>query len=330
MIITKKVSIYIKGISIKYYKDLGYNIDTKKLNIIKVEDLPKCSQIRVDVKCDNCGKEKNIRIQDYYRSYNNDKYTCIDCSRITYKNTMLQKYGVENSFQLNDVKNKSKETKIKLYNNKNYNNRNKSEETCMSTYGVKNPQQNKEIKEKTENTNLKKYGFKSPAKNNLVQEKSKNFKKEKYNDEYFNNHIKFKKTMMKKYGVDNPMKYYNFLIKSQKNALKRLKYKNTNLYYQGTYELDFLLKYFNKLNITPGKLIKIVFENKNTIYYSDFFIPNMNLIVEIKSSYWYNKYLEKNIIKQIECEKLGYNYIIIIDKNYKEFEKFIMDHLLIF
>ena len=35
--------------------------------------------------------------------------------------------------------------------------------------------------------------------------------------------------MMKKYGVDNPMKYYNFLIKSQKNALKRLKYKNTNL-----------------------------------------------------------------------------------------------------
>jgi len=36
----------------------------------------------------------------------------------------------------------------------------------------------------------------------------------------------------------------------------------------------------------------------------------------IKSSYYYDKYLELNLIKEIETKKMGYNFIFIINKNY--------------
>ncbi|MCK9416372.1 hypothetical protein M0Q97_06915 [Candidatus Dojkabacteria bacterium] len=322
MILTEEVKIHIKGKFIERYKKLGYNVDTKGLNTIKVKDLPKSSQVIVLVKCDNCGTEKEINIQSYYTSFKNNKYNCYKCKTETYRKTMIEKYGVENCFQLNDIKEKINNTKIKLYGDKNYNNRIKSSETCLNKYGVENPQQNNDIKEKTENTNLINFGYNRAAKNLNVQKKSMNTKKLKYGDEFYNNNIKYKETMIKKYGFDNPMKITEIMLKAQITGLKRKLFKNSNLYYQGTYELDFLEKYYNKINIEKGKSIKIFF-NKYTTYNSDFFIPNLNLIVEIKSSYWYKKYYDKNIIKENECRKLGYNYIIIIDKNYTIFDKII-------
>jgi len=328
MILTKEVNIHIKGTYIKRYKELGYIINTKDLNTIKVEDLPKSSQVKVKVKCDTCGIEKELKIQDYYLSFKNNKYGCNKCKAATYKKTMLEKYGVENGFQLEEIKEKAKETKIERYEDKNYNNRSKASDTCLEKYGVENPQQNIDIKEKTSNTNLEKYGFEVAAKNKNVKEKCKTTKKIRYNDEFFNNNIKFKKTMLEKYGVDNPMKNRDTMLKSQITGLKRKIFRSTELLYQGTYELDFLNNYYDKLKIENGKSLPIICNNKKSMYHSDFFIPNMKLIVEIKSSYWYKKYYDKNIIKQKECEKLGYKYIIIIDKNYIEFDFSIKEFLL--
>jgi len=64
MILTKEVNIHIKGIFIKRYKELGYIVNTKGLNTIKVKDLPKSSQVKVKVKCDTCGIEKELKIQE--------------------------------------------------------------------------------------------------------------------------------------------------------------------------------------------------------------------------------------------------------------------------
>lgn len=324
MILTKNVKIHIKGKFIARYKDLGYDVNTKGLNVIKVEDLPLNSNVKVMVKCDNCNIEKELRIQDYYTSVKNDKYSCKHCSSITYKNTMLFKYGVENSFQLKETITKSNNTKTELYGNKNFNNRKKSTETCLDKYNVENPQQNKEIKDKTKITNLKTYGFDVASKNKKVQEKTKETNLIKWGSlctlHSDKQKEKIKKIFIDKYGFDNPMKNKEIFTKAQITGLKRKKYLNTELLYQGTYELDFLNKYYDKLLIENGKSIKIKYKEKNTMYHSDFFIPNMNLIVEIKSSYWYEKYYEKNIIKQITCEKLGYKYIIIIDKKYNDFD----------
>ena len=329
MILTKEVKIHIKGQSIKRYEELGYNVNTKELNTIKVEDLSKWSCVKVIVKCDSCGTEKELKIRDYYLSFKYNKYHCRKCSNETYKKTMLEKYGVENGFQLKEIKEKSNNTKLELYGDKNYNNREKSIETCITKYGVGNPNKNSEIKEKSNNTCLKKYGFKSASKNEKVKEKAKNTNLERWNNIctlHSEKQIdKIKQIFIDKYGVDNPMKNLEIFLKSQKTGLRRKKFKNTELLYQGTYELDFLNKYYDKIDIKNGKSIKIIYNNKNTMYHSDFFISEKNLIVEIKSSYWYNKYYDKNIIKQKECKKLGYNYILIIDKKYNDFNKIIMN-----
>jgi hypothetical protein len=102
---------------------------------------------------------------------------------------------------------------------------------------------------------------------------------------------------------------------------KRIKlYKDTDLWYQGSYELDFLEKYYNKFpDIKRGPSIKYVYEGKNKIYYPDFYIPSLNLIIEIKNSYYVNKDKNKIKIKEQFVIKEGYSYCIIINKDYTKF-----------
>lgn len=47
----------------------------------------------------------------------------------------------------------------------------------------------------------------------------------------------------------------------------------------------------------------------------------MNLIIEIKSTYYYNLHKSKNILKKEYTIKGGYRYIIILDKSYDIFIK---------
>lgn len=51
-----------------------------------------------------------------------------------------------------------------------------------------------------------------------------------------------------------------------------------------------------------------------------------NLIIEIKSNYYYEKYKELNIIKKLETIKQGYMYIIIIDKEYEEIKNLLKNY----
>jgi hypothetical protein len=49
----------------------------------------------------------------------------------------------------------------------------------------------------------------------------------------------------------------------------------------------------------------------------------LNLIIEIKSSKWYEEHLLKNLSKQKACQQQGYNFQFILDKNYEVFDKLI-------
>lgn len=99
-------------------------------------------------------------------------------------------------------------------------------------------------------------------------------------------------------------------------------HEKTKLYYRGTYEKDFLdFCVDNNIQIKQGKRFKYVFNEKLHYYFSDFYIESEKLIIEIKSNWTYNKYLEKNIIKQKSVIDLDYNYMFIIDKNYDELKK---------
>jgi hypothetical protein len=77
------------------------------------------------------------------------------------------------------------------------------------------------------------------------------------------------------------MQVMEFAEKQQRNA-KKIKYYNETLYYQGTYEKDFL-DHVSKIGIiefvTRGPYIKYKFDNKIKAHYPDYYIQKYNLIV---------------------------------------------------
>lgn len=252
MIVTKKVDLIISNNIRKRYLDLGYEIPKNKCPTVnvKVEDLLKNSNCKIQSKCDICGKINIISFEKYNKNIDRcGFYSCHGkCSRIKFKKTCNIIYGVDNPFELDEIKKKSKNT------------------------------------------------------------------------------------LLKKYGVDNSMKLKETKIKSQKTYLKnlkenkindyRIKQFNNKIYYQGTYELDFLKKYYN-LGVERAKFINYSFNDDIKIYYPDFYLKEYNLIVEIKSTYIHSLHYKKNIAKEKECLKQGFNYILILDKNYNEFIKII-------
>jgi hypothetical protein len=242
---------------------------------------------------------------------------------------MLEKYGYEHALQCEEFKNKAKDTLIKNYNvdhpSKSKIIREIFNNTMLKRYGVKNALENKDILNKMKIKLFEKYG--------MYYVETKEFKKkskmtciDKYNREYYMDteifRIKSKNSSMLKYNVEYPIQNKEILDKAFISALKMKKYKETELYYQGTYEKDFLdlCEKLNILNkIKRGCTIKYDMNDKNLIYFPDFYIEEKNLLIEIKSLYWYNKHKERNIIKEKTCIDLGFKYILIMNKKYEKF-----------
>lgn len=80
-------------------------------------------------------------------------------------NAIKEKYGVDNVFQLDFIKEKIKKTNLEKY-------------------GVDNPGKSEVIKEKIKKTSLKKYGVDSPLKSNSVKDKIKSTNQNKYGVDY--------------------------------------------------------------------------------------------------------------------------------------------------
>jgi len=131
------------------------------------------------------------------------------------------------------------------------------------------------------------------------------------------NKIKKENTCLRNHGVKSPYQKRSIFIKSMTNDTTLKKYKNTKLDYQGSYEKDFLNKYYDKIEIENGLEIKYKYKSKNKKYYSDFYLPKYDLIIEVKSSYWYEKFKEQNLIKE-QYSKIHHNFIFIMNKNYDE------------
>lgn len=99
--------------------------------------------------------------------------------------------------------------------------------------------------------------------------------------------------------------------------------------------LNYVFKYSNlkeeDFQFTPRKRIKLSDspKTKHKHYYPDFFIPKYNLIIEIKSWYTFNMnvYLNKRKIRKTREE--GYKFIMIKDKKYNIFHKYLKENNLL-
>lgn len=174
--------------------------------------------------------------------------------------------------------------------------------SCSNTYTKKisSPFSDPNIRKKSQNTLKKRYGV---LHNSYIPETVLNRKA----------------TCVKRYGVESPSQCKEIFEKQLKSRRLIKKFRNTDLTYQGSYELDFLEKFYDKIDIENGPSIPYLFEGKNKVYHSDFYIPSLNLIVEIKSDYILTLDKEINHKKQSVVD-YGYKYILILNKNYKELE----------
>lgn len=265
--------------------------------------------------CSICGK-KNIK--STLRAVKSAYKLCIVCAS---KKAVKEKYGVDNVFQLEKVKEKIKQTNIKRYGVENpfSFNGERYKKFVKEKYGVDNVFQNEEIKEKIKKTNLKKYGTESISKSKKIKEITKQHNLEKYNVEYpiqleeikekirksnlekygsvapipFGSD-KFKKIIKEKYGVDNI---------SKSDDIKRKK------------ELT-CLKHFGFLNPLESKEIREKIKQtmiqkygvEHALQYPEFFnkskykyfYNNIKFDSSWELAFWiYNKeYLNKNIIRE--------------------------------
>lgn len=255
--------------------------------------------------CELCGNKTDFdRFARGYKRYCSKK--CRKKGRTdNIASTTYEKYEVDNVNHLKEVRDKIRSTNEEKYGNAcpmQEEGRQKAiQKKNMENLGVNLPFQSRDIQLKSAKVREERYGAKYTYQSSILQEK-------------------IRKTNLKKYGVEYPLQCRKIFDKHQSNRFKRKMYKNTNIYYQGTYEYDFLDKY---LTIFPdmenGPTIRYFYDKKWKIYYPDFYIPSLNLIVEIKGSYFIKENLKN---KKDACEQLGYNWIMILDKDYSEFVKY--------
>lgn len=90
------------------------------------------------------------------------------------------KYGVDNVFQLEEVKEKSKQTNLKKrgveYASQSQEVKDKVKETCLKKFGVSNPSMSEEVKDKIKQTNLKRRGVECSLQDPEVKKKAREAK----------------------------------------------------------------------------------------------------------------------------------------------------------
>lgn len=330
MIITTQISIRMNGKNRKHFESLGYEYQDRQIILIPVSHLPRNSHSKIKCRCDICVSEKEVQYVNYMNNYENRGYYCcsIKCSRKKYKETCFEKYNVVNTFQVSEIKSKSRETKKLKYGDENFTNFEKVKKTKLIRYNDPNYNNIDKIKE----TNLKKYGVEcvlslSSIRNNKVLDWYNNNPEERDKKRVWMSSVYFREksieTSILKYGTKHPMQNREVSDRNHLSGMWIKRFGETELFYRGSYEFDFLEKYYNKIKIETLKGIKYEFNSKDCIYFPDFYLPDFNLIVEIKSDYTYNIDLNKNKAKESYCKNMGYSFIFIIDKDYKMFDSLI-------
>lgn len=172
--------------------------------------------------CPVCGKL--VKIKDYHIG----PQVCSEECRIQrIKNTNVDKYGCENVFQNEEIKQKSKETLMEKYGVEHYSQTDDFKKQFRSTMEEKYGGiglASRELKEKAVQTNQERYGCSFPMENEEVKNKSLQTQEEKYGGVGFGSKIineKITDTMIEKYGVDHSSKNEELKNKAMSTMIEK-------------------------------------------------------------------------------------------------------------
>lgn len=99
MLISKTVKLKWNGKTKKYYESKGYKFTKYKDEFeVKVEDLTRCCHVKVQIRCDNCGKKSNISWQKYKEHVHTDeKCYCLKYGNKLFGITKMKKTKLKNT-----------------------------------------------------------------------------------------------------------------------------------------------------------------------------------------------------------------------------------------
>lgn len=176
----------------------------------------------------------------------------------------------------------------------------KIKQTCLERYGVEHYFSSDMVKVKKLETYRQNYGVDNPSKLESVKQKKIH-------------------TYRQNYGVDNPSQ--SVVVQSKKTLTTRSKRIITEcgkIYDLDGYEPLAVKELLD--NHKPDDILhhteivkeigKIYYNygDKKSVYHPDIYLKSENKIIEVKSLYWYNYSLGRNLTKKRKCEQLGYNF----------------------
>ena len=242
--------------------------------------------------------------------------------------TLIEKYGVDHNFKIPGVKEKRRNTWIE-------------------NLGVDNPIKNKNVKLKIFNTNKEKYGNICPLNGkDQIKKKIKTWEKNLGVDNPSKNiNIKVKKeeTCLINHGVKYPA-HNKEIVKKQRNTWIKNKIEGKhNIFKYKIYEFksgrkiiyqgdegkalnQWIISRYKEEDIINDISfmynLKIIYIDNNSIikerlYIPDFYIKNKNLIIEVKSLYFYKKLLDNIFLKSRATVNMGFNFILLINTGKK-------------
>ena len=272
-----------------------------------------CGKILLDVKntfcssvCSNVNVDEIEKMKHTWNTKSDDDINKIQSKRIK---TNLQKYGVDIASKLSEVIEKNKQSHIKNW----------------GDYAMRN----KDIVQKRNDTFIERYGGVGMASEELYS-KMKNTNIEKYGVEYYSStndwYDRCVKTALEKYGKEWVSKVDSINAKQQSGGYSYYDFEFPSgkvVRVQG-YEPKVLAKLvidYSEDDIIVGiqNIIDEIgffhyeYESETHRYYPDIYIKSENRVIEVKSTYTFNKEKEKNLLKResVLNKNINFNFIIL-------------------
>lgn len=234
--------------------------------------------------CPVCSKEQqrlNLEAKKKSPEYQSD-YAKRATKR---RQTMLDRYGVENPMELESTKQKIRTT-------------------CLGKYGVENPRQSEEVIEKARQTNLERYGAISYAQSEEGLKQIQDTMEERYGARNFMQSeavkeklpemlIKSQQTQLQRYGATHYAKSEDFknhfVERKEKEYQTKMKNGtwNTSVAEQELEQL--LVEFFGRDDV------KTQYKEDRYPFFCDFYIPSRDLFIELNACWthgfhWYGSY----------------------------------------
>lgn len=289
-----------------YYIEKGYVFTfVSDALIVKISDLRESSNIKILAKCDVCGREKILRYSVYSHNIKSGGYYgCSNkCSMNKYYNTNIEKYGVRYATELEEIKDKRKQTCLKKYGVEYAQSLkqfvDKRKQTNMEKYGVEHSQSLKQFVDKRKQTNIEKYGTESPQNLKIFREKKK-------------------QTCLEKYGFEYPIQNKKISIKGQNTMIER--YGEIYTKYTPKYNVNsiiYLDMISEKLNLSIQHALNGG-EKKIVKYFVDGYIEEYNVCIEWDETFHGSKKFKGTDFKKETFLKENFG-CEIIRINQKEF-----------